>query len=752
MSRPSTHAARLARALILQLFLLSALGTLRLAAQVPIPSGWDSTALALCDARLKMLLLLRDQDAATAATLAVSDPSFESTPIPLVLTGHPDRLRLMIDSAGGHVGAVIGEMMTATLPPDALASVARSGYLTRAELAPRVTLYNDSVRANVRAGQVLRGLPPLSGTATGKGVIIGIIDSGIDFRHPEFRMRRDRLATRVISIWSQGDRSGRPPESFGYGTEWRREQIQHACEEPASGEVQELDIVGHGTMVAATAAGLHGIAPEADIIVVQLRALGGAWDDLATDVMDAALYIYETAEALGRPCVINASLGSFEHLQDGSDAMARGIDAITAERPGRFFVAAAGNSGMMATHWSGGEKDTAVWTYCAGGATSFRVADSVVSRFELAIGIDSIAPDGTIRCIALTPFRSGLAFRALGMLVDSFPVTAGRAPRAAITAAAASKGTTEVRVACTPTGSRLFRLVVRGGAPFHAWGDRLLPRDSLPYAARAGIDDAYRPPDNLYTVATPAIARSVMGVGAYVNRAQYRNVRGEPRPRTPLVVGSLCDFSSRGPSVDGRIKPELIAPGALVLSARSRDIAYVDSSEMASDGSSIAGSGTSMASPAVAGAIALYLEKHPDATPDQVRRALVEHAAHDAASLSAGPLPNGAWGNGKLDVFATMTAEADPGAVPMPVQVYAPVPNPVAGTSAYIGYRIATDVAVELGVFDMLGRRLLLTRRGEEEAGYHELPLDLAGWPAGTYRIEVIAGADRAIGKMMLVR
>jgi subtilisin family serine protease len=259
--------------------------------------GWDSLALAKCDAHLRMLLALgsaqddkvtRKEGTGTAARSARDR-------LHLFMTGDPDRIAELVRRAGGTTGGIVGTLITATVPPDRLPAIASSDAVRRIELGSHVELFNDSVRASIRADQVHRGMPPLDDAYSGKGVILGFIDTGIDYRHPEFRDAHDSLTSRIIALWAQHGSGGAPPPTFGYGSEWSAAQIQSAIEGHGDPDFEMHDFIGHGTHVAATAAGLHGMAPDAQIIVVQLRDAADAWDDFAASVLDAAIYIYVPA-------------------------------------------------------------------------------------------------------------------------------------------------------------------------------------------------------------------------------------------------------------------------------------------------------------------------------------------------------------------------------------------------------------------------------------------------------------------------
>ena len=183
----------------------------------------------------------------------------------------------------------------------------------------------------------------LSGvTGTGKGVIVGIVDTGIDWRHPDFRDPADSLRSRILSIWdSEGTlevKEGPSPDGFDYGREWTREEIEAALRGEAGGPPR--DPYRHGTFVAGVAAGNgnadprhRGIAPEAEIVVV------------AFGVLDGARYIFDLAEKGGRPAVVNYSGGTSLSHDERKE-----LEILLREKPGRALVASAGNGGQGLRH------------------------------------------------------------------------------------------------------------------------------------------------------------------------------------------------------------------------------------------------------------------------------------------------------------------------------------------------------------------------------------------------------------------
>jgi Subtilase family/Bacterial Ig-like domain (group 2) len=175
--------------------------------------------------------------------------------------------------------------------------------------------------------------------------------------------------------------------------------------------------------------------------------------------------------------------------------------------------------------------------------------------------------------------------------------------------------------------------------------------------------------DNTHAIGTPATARQVIAVGASATRLCWPT----PGPSSTCLddvfgitqpAGDIAFFSSPGPTRDGRMKPEITAPGMMLMSTRSRAM-FTPSQLLAPSRQHRVELGTSMSSPHVAGTIALMLQHDPDLTPAEAMSALTSTAAtdaftrHDWSDGSTG-VPNEQWGWGKLDARAALETLVDP--------------------------------------------------------------------------------------------
>src|SRR5690606_38460650 len=224
-----------------------------------------------------------------------------------------------------------GDLITFRIPAGAVASFANSESLDYLEFSrSRGVPLNDSMLVNNRVQTVHAGIAGPGSGLTGKDVVIGLVDTGIELAHPDFQNADG--STRVKFLWDQ-TQNGTPPEPYDYGAEWTSEDIDNEI----TGHQDQAAYFGHGSTVTGTAAGnglatgdFKGAAPESDLIVVS-SAFGSA--NWTLTVADAVQYVFEKADELGKPAVVNLSLGTYGGSRDGLDAAALIIDSLVSAEP-----------------------------------------------------------------------------------------------------------------------------------------------------------------------------------------------------------------------------------------------------------------------------------------------------------------------------------------------------------------------------------------------------------------------------------
>ena len=530
-------------------------------------------------------------------------------------------------------------LFTARLTPAGLRRVARTEAVAYVEAARTYRPLNDLVRTTTGAHPLHEGT--LGRSYTGDGVLACVIDTGIDWSHPDFR-GPEGATSRIRSLWDQtlAPRSSeRSPAGFGYGVAYSRGDIEQAFADAAASGVRSMDTHGHGTHVAATIAGNgaagadgthRGMAPEAGIVAVKTDRSG-------TGIADGLRYCRSVADRADRPVVASISLGARGGPHDGSSPLARSVDAFTG--PGRSVVVAAGNDGDAARHWSS--------SLSAGRADS------------LAVRVPRYAPrDGAHNDVA---FRLDTWIEGPGTPTALLTPDGDRLSLAADTAATVptAEGTVVYERSARPDGGRRLELLVHDGraappaagtwtvvveapsraATAHAWLTETTTDSRLP----AG--------DARSTLTMPATARSALAVGAWTHRDRWQAPDGTNATIDSGRVGAVVPFSSRGPTRGGGRKPDLVAPGQWTVSARSRAASPPPPRELRGDTYALR-RGTSTAAAAAAGAVALLLDANPSLSAARTAALLTETARPRRAS---GRDWTPRRGHGRLDVFGAMT-------------------------------------------------------------------------------------------------
>ena len=610
---------------------------------------------------------------------------------------------------GARIGTRAGDWLTARVPLDRLEELANVPGVSALQIATRARPHTDSSVAEIGAAGVRRRttFDAYEG-AGGRGAIIGLVDSGIDYRHPDFR-EDDTGRSRVLWLWDQaanGSGPGRIGDSeFLVGVECTRDQLSAlAC--------NARDTDGHGTHVAGIAAGdgsgarrgvpsfdFAGVAPAADLIVV-------ATDFSFVGIVEAVDYIFRRAEQLGRPAVVNLSLGGMLGPHDGSEAPAVAIDALVG--PGRVVVASVGNEG---DNRNGGQFGVfarlhAEATVPAGG--------NGVLRFELS---PYLAHSGAGNDLFLV--------QAFHSAADTFDVHIDRPNGTRVTLLASQATTTSLEAGGTAIlyhGSMRGDSILGTGLELGTFSPTSASHTTSLYLGEwinggtapssgswritfanrrgtgSGLVDAYVAFNSLRGVAsfveggsnrrlvgTPADGRRVISVGAYSTRDSWPSVDGRRYAvgeADSVARGDVLLFSSPGPTRDGRLKPEITAPGR-AMSTLSRD-APVPVELVHPDSAHALLEGTSMAAPHVTGTVALMLARRPTLTPEQVLQALRESARQDAFTavshaLDAG-FPNATWGHGKLNAAGAL-ARVAPAAGRVELRTSAPPPAATTASS-----------------------------------------------------------------------
>jgi len=512
------------------------------------------------------------------------------------------------------------------------------------ELARKDT-HTDSAKAGL-------GLPK---AVSGKNVVVAVIDWGFDYTHPNY-YSSDLQDYRVVRVWDQNLDNGTPPAGFSYGGEHATQADILAAEHD---DPYVFGLGSHGTHTSGIAAGGGagtnnvGVAHDAELILLPYRRG-------AAGLFDGMTYVKNYANSQGKPFVFNMSTGSHLGPHDGTSLKNQAISQIVG--PGAVFVGSAGNNGQNNFHLSHtfGGNDTVISTVSAGSnpntewGSTFAIWGAPNTPLKLAFSLLSTTAD--------TLYTSPFYLSADEPLIDSSFIFGGDSLQFRLLGIAQdpSNNKANFRLEVRNKTGRALAIHISGqqgrvdvwhnirlDERYTNWGINLrgAPTGNTPIAG-------YKFGDADYGVGEPAgVGPSVISVGAY---------RSEEKLFTGTVVyGDLASFSSRGPTVDGRTKPDITGPGVSVNSA----ISSFDPSASSPFPAVIFNgknyyftqySGTSMSGPMVCGIVALMLEANPDLTWNDTRDIIRNTARTDSKT---GTIPAGGslvWGWGKVNAWAAV--------------------------------------------------------------------------------------------------
>ena len=646
-----------------------------------------------------------------------------------VLTDHHCRILAKVGNVC-IVDAPISELGTLSLDSRILRMEARQG---------------NSLQTNQMAS-ILNALPAYEGrnlpqAFTGKGVVVGVMDVGFDLTHPNF-YSADTTQYRIQRFWDMvtQDTVGSP---LYVGRDYAGREELLALEHSRDGLDQT-----HGTHTTGIAAGsgydspYRGMAPEADIcLVANAVADDTVYIDsadyykytFATDALGFK-YLFDYAKSVGKPCVASFSEGSTQDFWGYDQLYYEMLDSLVG--PGRILVSAAGNNAYAKSWFRKPQGQTSAGSFLSSGSSemilTFKSAHDFRLRFVLYNG-DSDTLEIQTSDVLLqkdSTLTSALRYEDYQLVVttEAYPSSYNAHEMCydvtiQTTYHVGQNRPLSVEVLGVDADVEFFRV------------NGLLTTNDLNPLLNAG--------DYTHSILSPSSAPCVISVGATSYRDSIQNRNGEWKKYWFGNGGIRAPFSSIGPTFDGRLKPDVMAPGNNIVSSYSTfyeenhperadltwDVARFDFKGRTYAWNS--NTGTSMSCPAVAGAIALWLQAKPDLTPQEIKDVLHHTCHHYDESM---PWPNQEYGYGEIDVYRGLLYILGIDRIEAVSKHHTSALVRYADNQLCVSFEEPLSSTVRLRLYNMSGR---LVHTAALKSGQTSYSLPLYSLPSGIYALQL---------------
>ncbi|MCI1931497.1 MAG: S8 family serine peptidase [Clostridia bacterium] len=518
------------------------------------------------------------------------------------------------DSLGGYAEILTCNYAVVTIPYENIDRLFEFKEIEYFELSKRVSrlllLELNSASISYVQSEAAYGL-------SGKGVMVGIIDSGIDYTHEDFR--NEDGTTRIVGIWDQTATDGNPPVGFRSGVEYSESQINEALESGTPYEfIPEVDLFSHGTAVAGVAAGNgrcsggieHGVAPQAAIAVVKIGNPENPRFSKTTEILKGIRYLIDKAREYDMPLSINISYGTSTGLHDGRSLFESCIDSMC-DIWKTVISVATGNEGSASHHFFTilqKNKTESIEFSLSGNINGFNM--TVLKNFSDEVNFELIAPNGDTTGV-ITERKRLESMKIGGVTVSAFydlPTVINSNQQVFFLF--------ETEESTFSSGIWVLRAICRDivSGEINIW---------MPTVEEFGDETQFLRPTTDMTFTIPSTVLNVISVGGYNS-----------------FIGSFAEFSGCGKPT---FKPDLVAPAVNIYSARA-------------GGGYDTYTGTSMAAPFVTGSAALIMEwgiiegNDPFLYGQKVKAFLTRGAERNLNIQ----YPNSRWGYGKLDLKSSM--------------------------------------------------------------------------------------------------
>lgn len=589
-----------------------------------------------------------------------------------------------VESLGVKLNTEAGNFYTALIPVNSLENLFLVEGLLKVEIAEKVhsTMDNAKTLTNVNQVHSGTGLPQ---AYTGNGVIVGVIDSGFDYTHPNFR-NLNTQQTRISRVWEQNDGTTTSPAPYG---------TEYVGATTILNKMKDKIDASHGTHVAGIAAGSGGIlnsinkgvAYDSEIVMVSTGStVLEMIDGDNSKILDGINYIFTYANQVNKSSVINLSLGSHIGPHDGTSDFDQMCNSLVGN--GKILVGSAGNEGSDKIH-TFKQLSTNISQFSfirfpysnlpTKGEEYIDIWGEVGNNFEVSVNIYNVI---TNQFESYTPYVSTSTNSSLSTIIfDNDTSTTQDACNIVIATETSNTNNNKPHATLVINNNaqddafRYVLLEIRSNSgAVNTWlaNDKNgifsnLSEFNLSFPGSTDGDT------NMTVGEIGGTGNSIITVGAFNSKSCTQMYFNNNNPKCTFDVATelfdIADFSSKGPTADGRIKPDITAPGNRIVSSVSRfDSSYYftggnfnqneDYADVVSGLTDntynwyfAANQGTSMSAPMVTGIIALWLEANPNLNVADIKTILQNTADTDTFTGTGSAIPNNTWGRGKIDAY-----------------------------------------------------------------------------------------------------
>ncbi len=598
----------------------------------------------------------------------------------------------------------------------------------------RVGLALNKALINTNADKVHKGLG-LEFPYDGKGVVVGIVDFGFDFKHEMFL--DEQGDSRIKKVWIQSfDVVGNKPKGFGYGTELS----------PSDFSRYKFDFpdLSHGTHVASTMAGsdsriesvISGIAKMADIVIVSPATYGDVSSTNLSGLLDAIKYIFDYADKQGKPAVINLSLVNHIGPHDGSALFDRACEYLVNEQNGRVLVTSAGNNG-----------NTNSSIYSSSEAIRTNPSFPDYQGDDRQFLIDIWGQQGSVLCLRVGSYsdqevswKNEFCTDTTGVISKIYFESERTVNYSVSTSEEEFNGKPRIFFSYDNHAEGILIEVSSSEGEFFIWHAGVGGSDVGGFSS-LGLD-GFRGGKQQYQIGEiGGNSEAFITVGSFTSKNEYTNIFSRDFAMSSQI-GKISSFSSKGPSADNKNKPDVLAPGQLIIAAfnsydagseknqnpLSSPLAF---SEFVDSRQQYLGAmqGTSMSSPVVGGVIALMLEANPFLNYKEIK-SILHNTSSSSNQWSAG------GGYGKVDAYSAVEKALEY-LVPFQKEEGLNIGNNVAGDVLTFWLNGEYE-NISYQISDLAGRVLISRNVPMQSASsFSGIRQDISGFSNGFYFISV---------------